>query len=387
MAKKELSKELLDDIFAIPKGQININDGDDESDDVVKSELATVPFDEKIKSVNNELEKIKVNVADFIPKDVVATIEVKEEPVVKNEEPSIEFTQQIPIKDDFVVVETKVENITINEENTSKAELVKQAEIENQIEAQAELAFEAQAEEEADKETVNQLIPIADTPYFQFSSGKYCWKFTPTDAKYNYFYKEKQNIVSNLVRGSEIIFEKYYKELREVDIDVGVDSYDSEEVAKKINEVMKWRDRIKYIQLHVNSQYFGFKVFEDLLKGVLVRIENVRGKQQEGLFYEHMSDFVGYGAELEGLFKSAEIVSKHLDAAYASLSRQIAIAQPYQEADRTTSSVPRQFTKEFSRFDSLPKNANVTNDVVSDNLKETEKSVEPLRKGWGVTKK
>lgn len=384
MAKKELSKELLDDIFAIPKGQININDGDDESDDVVKSELATVPFDEKIKGVNNELEKIKVSVADFIPKDVVATIEVKEEPVVKNEEPSIEFTQQIPIKDDFVVVETKVENITIDKENT-KEELEKEVKLESKAEWKSE---SDETDDETDEtEPVNQLIPIADTPYFQFKNGKYCWKFTPNDSRFKYFYNEKKNIVSNLIRDNEIIFEKYYKELREVDIDVGVDSYDSEEVAKKINEVMKWRDRVKYIQLHVNSQYFGFSVFENLLKGVLLRVENFRGKQQEGVFYEHMSDFIGYGAELEGLFKSAEIVSKHLDAAYASLSRQIAIAQPYQEADRTTSSVPRQFTKEFSRFDPLPKNANVTNDVVSDNLKEAEKSAEPLRKGWGVTKK
>ena len=185
---------------------------------------------------------------------------------------------------------------------------------------------------------------------------------------------------SDLLKGGEIPFDEFYEELHQSSVDVNVPTFDTEEVGKRITEVQKHRDRVKFMQLRVNAQYFVWKEFMDLLPGILARIEYERGKQ-EGLVYEHLRDFKNYFGNLEGLHKSCESVCKHLDGAYASLSRQIAIAQPLQEVERySPSSGSKPITQQQKRYDSLQTNANVGSKT--NNLKSAVGTAESQQDGW-----
>ena len=386
MSKPILSKELLDDIFAIPRDGSNINDDDDTS--FVSDGLSSsVPFLEKASEIKEEIAK-KVTAVEPLslnqPKnDANQTVT----PVVSlaTAIPKIEVKAETKVVEVPKVEPVKVEP-TVLVAPIATAPVVAPIEIDYDQEALQLKAEQLPAGYETGiKNAVS--IKIEDNDYYKFSGGNTLWKFKTPASKFENFYVEKKLIVSKMLQGGEIPFDKYYEELREINIDVGIDFYDTEEVGKRITEVMKWRDRVKGIQLHINSQYFGFKSFDDLLKGVLARIEYLRGKQ-EGLIYEHMSDYVEYVSSLEGLYKSLEMVSKHLDAAYASLSRQAAIAQPFQEVERYSTgsspkpSSPTPMTKALSRFDSVQNNANVSGYVTANKSKEADKTAESPRKGW-----
>lgn len=308
MAK--VDKDFLQDLFNVPqKGSSVI---DDEDDNLSSSE-SSISFDEKAKDIANDISKLPPTTALNIKAPEEAH---KIEDAIKKIAISSGDELLMPIKDVEKVEAKTIPNVT---------------------------PVVTKIEENVSHVTVSK-------PQLTGLSGK--WLLKSPSEKYDNFYEEKRSLLTNdLLKDGEIPFDDYYRELSNANVDVNVSTYDAEEVGRRITEVMQHRDRIKHIQLYVNSQYFVWKQFMELLPGLIARIEYERGKQ-EGIVYEHLKDMYSYFGSLDGLHKSCEMVSKHLDAAYASLSRQVAIAQPQNEYDRFVGG-PKPMNQQLRSFDSL----------------------------------
>jgi hypothetical protein len=400
----EIKKDLLDDLFNIPRNGSNIVD-DDESDVSLGTSDSRVPFSEKAKQIADKISKVastpvvaqketqqvaeKINVETAIKKvaadksgfdsifdDVIAPEAPKiEKPIEAPPVASLHLrsAQSPTALEKSVVAKPEPKVVAAPEVSLqAKLEVVKMP---PNIEAE-KVVKTVSIEPEKTINTSKEDEPKVLKTETLFLNG-HSWKLTSPADKYDSFYAEKKSLLTvYLLKDGEIPFEKYYTELGDANVDVNVPTYDTEEVGRRITEVMQWRDRIKHIQLHTNAQYFVWKQYMDILPGVMARIEYERGKQ-EGILYEHMSDMYGYYGSLDGLHKSCEMVSKHLDAAYASLSRQVAIAQPMQEVERfnnTQRTVP--MNDRLQKFDGVSKQT-TSSGGAGGRQKEAAKAAEP----------
>lgn len=325
-----MSKEEINELFNIVKDGSNIRDDDDTTVDT-----GFESFDSKLTSIHEELVKIPPNEKNMSREDLLKEIfgnsEEKVEKPIEKEVPKLD-------KLDVKIVQKEIVDKVFEE----------QVEPEKNIEKAKEML---QINEEKVDNTVKEEVSLVSNEKRPVEESK--WLLESPSPKFNKLYEEKKYILTQeLLKGGEIIFEKYYKELEDANVDINVNTYDVEEIGNRIVAVQSWRERIKQIQLKTNSQFFVWKEFMDLLPSVLARVEYERGKQ-EGIFFEHFKDMVSYWGHLQGLMKSCEIVSKHLDGAYASLSRQIVIAQPINESDRFIPSESKKPNPQLSRYDSL----------------------------------
>ena len=161
------------------------------------------------------------------------------------------------------------------------------------------------------------------------------WNLTSPSPKFDAFYSEKANILNRVLKSDMIPIERYTQDLIDAKVDVSVPIYDLPQIHKRMQEVQAWRDRVKEIQMNCNSQYYKFETAYEFLKGLLARVEYAKpAAKQEGVIYEHLSDFGLYFSDLKGIHRSAEIVSKNLDSAYETLSRQLTIALPNKNVER-----------------------------------------------------
>lgn len=366
-----ITPQSVDDIFNIPRNGSNISE---EEDDLFDNQTPSQSFAEKTKEISETISK-----------------------TVSDKTKKVEEKKEIPLtKSNKITVETALPKIVDNplfgdiyenaEETVSKVEVVK-TNVQPVLSQVKKVKTEAEAvtvsksdaiSEEPDKKAQLQSVSLADS-----TNTTTKWKLVSPSEKYSRFYAEKSRILSmELLKSGEIPFDQYYDELAQANVDTNCPTFDSEEVSKRIAEVQKWRDRVKFIQLHTNSQLFVWKQFVPLITGDLARIEYERGKQ-EGIVSEHLSDMYLYLGHLEGLYKSCEGVVKHLDGAYASLSRQVTITQPYNEVERynTNGNAPKSMTPQLQRFDSLSTQANKTSAVAVSRSKEAGKPAEPIM-GW-----
>jgi len=316
----QIDKKEIEDLFEnIVKDGSNIRDDDDEE----YKDKGLVPFESKLVDINEKLSQIPIN-EKFMPKSELLDGLFSTEETKPKKEPEI-----------------KIDPNFEQEKNKQQQEIVENVSV---VKEEVKLAS-------------NEVRPISNEG----------WLLVSPSAKFNNLYEEKKYLLNNeLLKGGKIDFEKYYIELENANVDTNVPTYDSEEIGKRIALVQQWRERIKQIQLKTNSQYFIWKEFMELLPSVLARVEYERGKQ-EGLFFEHFKDMISYWGHLQGLMKSSEIVTKHLDGAYASLSRQIVIAQPIQNVDNFVSSSNSELKKpspQLSRYDSLKQLRKDTTKVV-----------------------
>jgi hypothetical protein len=314
----DITKDFLDDLFNIPRNGSNIVEDDDDVTSNNNSSDSCVPFDSKAKNVAEDISKAAVVDTATPSKENVET--PKEKPSVQTAIKKIaekksfdDLFDDLPKEDAPEIVIPKIESKTKTAEVKVEAKPVEVAKpVVCELPEPAKVEVKPDIEPPAKAAVLSGIISTPSTT--RLTDGGHLWKLTSPSEKFSYFYEEKQSTLSNyLLRDGEIPFDRYYKELGEANVDTDVPTYDAEEVGRRITDVMKWRDRIKHIQLHTNSQYFVWKIYMDLLPGVLARIEYERGKQ-EGIIYEHMNDMSGYFGSLEGLHKSCEMVSKHLDA-------------------------------------------------------------------------
>ena len=388
----EITSELVFDIFNIKRDGSNIVDEDD--DEVAIGILdPNAGFSEKAKELNAAISTISTETLDEKP------MPVKEE---KKEIPAM--AKKTNIEDAVIkAVPSKLFGDIFDEDSKEevKPSPMTPKEVEAEIKAEQdalgslaaeEAKFEIEAAEKRTTEVSQQDVSVvqdtkAQSPSAPMSetlvngSSGHLWKLKSPAPKYEKLYEEKRDLLSNhLLKGGEIPFQKFYEELHNVSVDTNVPTWDTEEIGKRIGEVQKWRDRVKFIQLRVNSQYFVWSEIIKILPGVLKLVEYERGKN-EGIVYEHLSDFTLYFGHLEGLQDSCAIVSKNLDGAYNSLSRQVAIQQPLQEFERSSHS-PRPVSPQAQRWDGL-KHANTAGASSSAQPKAAGSPAKPQESTWG----
>ena len=94
-------------------------------------------------------------------------------------------------------------------------------------------------------------------------------------------------------------------------------------------------DRVKYIQIKVNDQYFLWKRFTELLRGYLARVQYLKPvAKQDGLVLEHMGDIEFYTTKLEALHDNSILIMRTLERSFDLLSRKVTISVEQRTIDR-----------------------------------------------------
>jgi hypothetical protein len=161
------------------------------------------------------------------------------------------------------------------------------------------------------------------------------WNLESPSPQYDRFYREKRNVIREVLKGGKLPLARYEKELVDCKVDVLVPIYDLIEINKKMQEVQGCRDRIKEIQMHCSKQYFKWETSIQLLEGLLCRVQRVKPSEgRDGIVYEHLVDMKYYFDDLKHIYRSSELVSKTLDNAFECLSRHLTIALPNRPIER-----------------------------------------------------
>jgi len=188
---------------------------------------------------------------------------------------------------------------------------------------------------------------------------------------YDSFYRQKKIVLDSCLIGGQVQFSLWKKELEEASVDVVSEVFDQQVIIKQMEEVQQFRNRVKYIGVRVNNQYFLFDRFTPLLRGYLARIQYLKPVlKQDGLILEHMGDVEMYFERLRGLHKSVADTEKNLAAAYEMLSRKVTICMELPPAERYSKPeektykfqsqlqrVEEEVPEEMEEFDELPTGA------------------------------
>lgn len=218
--------------------------------------------------------------------------------------------------------------------------------------------------EERDDEEENCFIDVKGVK-------KIKWKLTTEVDTYKKFYAKKREYIKSFIKGREIPFELYQKELSELSVDVTTEVLDQKLLLDKLDAVQRCIERVRQIQLVVNNQYFIWKRFIELMRGSLARAQYVKPQiKQEGLVNEHMGDIELYFALLHHLQDISHTTMKTLDSAFVCLSRKVTLALDPRKIERydygnkrdVSSEVDNEYKEEMKHYDSLPNESSSSND-------------------------
>lgn len=383
MAKLPTTPSDINDIFNIPRDGSNIVD-DDDSDPLSVHQTSKLSFEEKVS------ELVVPNSDD--KKNTTLQKEIKSK-VPNNKDVEKSLKSVIPVNSggyvdifaDSEVVSVKEEKVEIPAEKLQEkvdevpqnAEPIKDVEQEEIPESVSE-----EKEVEAVEVSTEAHLPQPQTSApMVVGKRKHSWKIDCPSPKYAYFYKEKREALEDmLLVGGELEFDKIFAELEEASVDTTVgETFVADLICKKLEEVQRWRDRIKQLQLKINRQYFHWERSMELFAGLLARLEETRGaEKRDGIRYEHMYDMEMYFSSLKSLHKSIEIVGRTLDGAFECLSRQVTVTMPMKEVSDRYSNSPKNLV---SKFDGVTKNANSRSPMASTSLKSEVSTLEP-KVGW-----
>ena len=197
------------------------------------------------------------------------------------------------------------------------------------------------------------------------------WSLKSPSDMYIGFYRQKKAFLDRCLYGGQIEHSRWTKELEEAEVDVVSEVFDQQVIIRQMEDVQQYRNRVKYIGVRVNNQYYAFKRYIVLLRGYLSRIQYLKPVlKQDGLILEHMGDIELYFGRLEALHDSVSKTEDNLAASYEMLSRKVTICMelpPVERWEKPSSSqsyIPKyvlqkevEENKELSDFDSLPENA------------------------------
>ena len=197
------------------------------------------------------------------------------------------------------------------------------------------------------------------------------WMLKSPSSMYNSFYQKKRDLLFRYMVGGQIEYKRWTQELEEAKVTIQGEVFDHQLIINQMEAVQQYRERVKFIHVKVNNQYFTFKRFVEMMRGFMARIEYLKPViRQEGLIMEHMRDLELYYARLEALHDSATKTEKTLAAAFDTLSRKCTICMELKPAERVelktfssstyTPPIPplsREESSEFDEFDDLPSNA------------------------------
>lgn len=202
------------------------------------------------------------------------------------------------------------------------------------------------------------------------------WFLTSSAPMYNGFYEHKRKLFNHLP-GGQIEYTRWMNELADGKVDMASEVFDPTIIIEYMEEVQQYRERVKYIGVRVNNQFYQFKRFTELLRGTLARAQYLKPTlRQEGLVLEHMGDIELYLTRLEGLHNSILSAEKNFASAYDTFSRKVTICMELPPAERidrrkkrvssnaTYSPASKEEDKEIvdnlDDFDDLPEKASST---------------------------
>ena len=161
------------------------------------------------------------------------------------------------------------------------------------------------------------------------------WSFNSPAPMWDSFYAQKRLLIQSHMIGAQVEYEKWLNEMSEARVDISSEIFDQELMVKQMEEVQQHRERMKFIAIRVNNQYFMFKKFEEMLRGFLAKVQYVKPQiKQEGFIMEHMQDVVLYLSRLDALHDSVIKVEKTLAGAFDVLSRKVTISMELSPAER-----------------------------------------------------
>ncbi len=374
MTEKDTLKE-FEDMFDLSSA----NDSEDQAEEYGNSAETEEPFEELIKDVKQDLEDAPekgsaIEVED--PHDIVKDVSSKEP-----EEDDIQVIQETHEEDDIKVIqdiqeEEKVVSTiigemdfdTLPEQEISKKEVMEEInEVHDQMahipNKETEETFE-KTDKGEDLETIpldadggvsgfinyvrpedlpaiSESLESSSLDNFSVDIGsmidgdKTKWGLESNSIMYEPFYKQKKRMLEICLVGGQIEYSGWTKELEEAQVDVVTEVFDQQVIIHQMEDVQKFRNRVKYIGVRVNNQYFLFKRFTPLLRGYLARIQYLKPVlKQDGLVLEHMGDIEMYFERLEGLHKSVADTENNLAAAYEMLSRKVTICMELPPVER-----------------------------------------------------
>ena len=239
-----------------------------------------------------------------------------------------------------------------------------------------EIELKKEFKDEVEK-NVSEILekPIFDEVgienYSMMDGDEVKWSLKSPSEMYETFYQKKKVVLDSCLIGCQVKFSLWTKELEDAQVNVITEVFDQQIIIKQMEAVQQFRNRVKYIGVKVNNQYFLFDRFLPLLRGYLARIQYLKPVlKQDGLILEHMGDVEMYFEKLRALHKSVADTEKNLAAAYEMLSRKVTICmelppvERYDRPDRQDQISKFRYeekvkkpSEELSDFDNLPRNA------------------------------
>lgn len=322
------------------------------------------PFEELVKEVNSDIKDVSDNgvaleVED--PHDIIKDVMSKE-----HEEIVVEQVEQVEqIEEQKEEVSTDISD-DIDFDTLPEME-VKKEEPKEKIEEVIIVLKEFHNDIKEKEEPSPLLDEIKVKSYSMIEDDKMKWSLTSPSVMYETFYQQKKVVLDSCLAGGQVEFSLWSKELEDASVDVVTEVFDQQVIIKQMEAVQQHRNRVKYIGVRVNNQYFLFDRFTPLLRGYLARIQYLKPVlKQEGLILEHMGDVEMYLEKLRGLHKSVADTEKNLAAAYEMLSRKVTICmelppvERYSKADRKERpkfQYEEKSSEEINDFDDLPSDA------------------------------
>lgn len=289
------------------------------------------PFNELVKEVHSDIKNTSDNGTALEvenPHDIIKDVMAKEvvEEVVEVVEVSTDISEDVDF-DILPEIETKEEiKEIIADISEFHVELKKETEqiINNVVNSYDEIK---------EKESVLDEIKVKSCSMIK--DDKMQWSLKSPSVMYEPFYQQKKVVLDSCIIGGQVEFSLWTKELEDAQVDVVTEVFDQQVIIKQMEAIQQFRNRVKYIGVRVNNQYFLFDRFTPLLRGYLARIQYLKPVlKQEGLILEHMGDIEMYFEKLKGLHKSVADTEKNLAAAYEMLSRKVTICMELPPVER-----------------------------------------------------
>ncbi len=263
-------------------------------------------------------------------------------------------------KKDEIIFEDDFDELDVSDFNNKITVKIKEIMVEEKI-----------IKEEIVEEKIIKEEIVEEDYKIECNSDKMAWALKSPVAMYDNFYIRKNIILKECLFGGEIEYIRWTRELQEAQVDIITEVFDQHVIMRQMEEIQQYRDRVKYIAVKVNNQYYAFNRYVEMLRGYLAKIQYLKPiLKQDGLILEHMGDIELYFQRLKALHNSVSITENNLAAAYEMLSRKVTICMelpPVERFDKKNSyhskfssdisEKEEKFNSNLEEYDELPKNA------------------------------
>lgn len=353
----------LEDVYSEDSGDASFEDKKEEINDLLQEE----------KKENGETKKVSAKEAIIDSISSPQTVENNEVIDKKESEKVIEKTEEEKVEnpnileeesddeidfdttESFKAEESEKEEFDVKEKKEASEELFKNDEqeaseelnakdntfVEESLTPEEEEEIEsyentkAQAELESEKEMQEE--------HKKESSGHY-WQLVSNDAKFNHFYKMKQERLEKFLVDGEVPYDAWREELIKSRVDLSSLVFDLDHLSQQMQQVQQHQYRVAEIRIRIIGQYNWCKRSLEFLRGKLAQIAYERPIEKfNGVVYDHLSDIEDYLQQLEVLKESSEIISKNLDKAAEVISRRVTVVMMEVKTDnKGTRYIPRE---------------------------------------------